>query len=134
MAVWFEHSAPQDPALLAQLSEIFACDVLFDQPASGLRIREDTLDLPLPQANEKLLEMLLEHATQLLAEITHNQRVTDQVKNLLRLMLGTQTPSSAMIAEKLGISSRTLQRKLGKRAPSTKMCSMTCVWSWLCTS
>ena len=42
-----------------------------------------------------------------------NQRVTDQVKNLLRLMLGTQTPSSAMIAEKLGISSRTLQRKLG---------------------
>ena len=119
-AVWFEHSAPQDPALLASYAEIFACDVLFDQPASGVRIREDTLDLPLPQANEKLLEMLLKHATQLLAEITHNQRVTDQVKNLLRLMLGTQTPSSAMIAEKLGISSRTLQRKLGEEGTQYK--------------
>ena len=112
-AVWFQHSAPRDPALLASYSEIFASEVLFDQAANGLRIREEKLDMPLPQANEKLLDMLLGHATQLLAEITHHQRVTDQVKNLLRLMLRTQTPSSAMIAEKLGISSRTLQRKLG---------------------
>ena len=62
----------------------------------------------------------MRHATQLLAEITPNQRVTDQVKNLLRLMLGTQTPSSAMIAEKLGISSRTLQRKLGEEGTQYK--------------
>lgn len=118
--VWFEHSAPQDPALLANYQEKFGCEVLFDKPSSGLRIREDKLDIPLPQANEQLLNMLLEHATRLLAEITQNQRVTDQVKNLLRLLLKQQTPSSEVIAEKLGISSRTLQRKLGEEGTQYK--------------
>ena len=112
--VWFEHEPPADPALLIDYTEVFGCEVLFNQPASGLRIKESELDVPLPQANEKLLEMLLEHATRLLAEITQHHRVSDQVKSLLRLMLKQQTPSSTVIAEKLGMSSRTLQRKLGE--------------------
>ena len=62
-SVWFEHSAPEDPALLADYQEIFHCEVLFDQPASGIRIRESLLDEVLPQANGELLEMLLAHAT-----------------------------------------------------------------------
>ncbi|MDA9918898.1 AraC family transcriptional regulator [Porticoccaceae bacterium] len=119
-AVWFEHEPPADPALLADYAEVFGCEVLFNQPASGLRIRESKLDMPLPQANEKLLEMLLEHATSLLAEITQHHRVSDQVKSLLRLMLKQQTPSSTIIAEKMGMSSRTLQRKLGEEGTHYK--------------
>jgi AraC-like DNA-binding protein len=46
--------------------------------------------------------------------------MTDQVKNLLRLMLKQQPPSSEVIAEKLGISSRTLQRKLGEEGTHYK--------------
>jgi len=111
-SVWFEHSAPDDPARLADYQDIFACEVLFDQPASGIRIQENMLDVTLPQANEQLLEMLLAHATKLLAGLDQSQRTTDQVKNILRLMLNQQPPSSEMIAEKLCISSRTLQRKL----------------------
>ncbi|MBT6106354.1 AraC family transcriptional regulator [SAR92 clade bacterium H231] len=118
--VWLEHEPPTDPALLTDYAEVFGCEVLFNQPSSGLRIRESKLDMPLPQANEKLLEMLLEHATVLLAEITQHQLVSDQVKSLLRLMLKQQTPSSAVIAEKLGISSRTLQRKLGEEGTHYK--------------
>ena len=102
--VWFEHEPPADPALLIDYTGVFGCEVLFNQPASGLRIKESELDVPLPQANEKLLEMLLEHATRLLAEITQHHRVSDQVKSLLRLMLKQQTPSSTVIAEKLGMS------------------------------
>jgi AraC-like DNA-binding protein len=118
--IWFKHSAPADPKLLADYQEIFGCDVLFDQTSNGIRIREDKLDLPLPQANEKLLAMLLEHATRLLSEINQHQRITDQVKNLLRLMLKDRPPSSAFIAEKLAISSRTLQRKLGEEGTHYK--------------
>ena len=110
--VWFEHSAPQDPELLNHYTEIFGSKVHFDQSTNCIRISEDKLDMPLPQANEKLLEMLLEHATSLMYEINQNQRMTDQVKSLLRLMLKQQPPSSEVIAEKLGVSSRTLQRKL----------------------
>jgi len=113
-AVWFEHSAPENPALLEDYKVLFGCEVLFDQPVSGIRVRETALDLPLPQANEQILQTLLEHATQLLAGLDKNQTVSNQVKNILRLMLKQQAPSSQMIAEKLGMSSRTLQRKLGE--------------------
>ena len=113
-AVWFEHSAPQDPALLEDYAALFGCEVLFDQPASGIRVREALLDMPSPQANEQILQTLLEHATALLADLDKNQTVANQVKNILRLMLKQQAPSSQIIAEKLGMSSRTLQRKLGE--------------------
>ncbi len=46
--------------------------------------------------------------------------VADQVKNLLRLVLKQQTPSSEMIAEMLGMSSRTLQRKLDEEGTRYK--------------
>jgi AraC-like DNA-binding protein len=119
-SIWFEHAAPKDATLLADYDEIFGCEVLFDQPVSGIRIREALLDVPLPQANDQLLEMLLAHATKLLAELDQSQRTTDQVKNILRLMLNQQPPSSEMIAERLGISSRTLQRKLSKEGTQYK--------------
>jgi len=110
--IWFEHSGPEDPNLLAKYTEIFACDVLFDQPASGIWIAQTVLDEPLPQANQILLHSLLDHATQILADIDRNQSVATQVKNLLRLMMVEHSPSSTLIAEKLGMSGRTLQRKL----------------------
>ena len=119
-SIWFEHSAPEDPALLAEYQAIFNCEVLFDQPSSGVRVRENLLDEVLPQANAELLEMLLAHATKLLAGLDQSQRTTDQVKNILRLMINQQPPSSEMIAEKLGISSRTLQRKLSEEGTHYK--------------
>jgi AraC-like DNA-binding protein len=119
-SIWFEHSAPEDPALLAEYQAIFNCEVLFDKPSSGVRVRENLLDEVLPQANAELLEMLLAHATKLLAGLDQSQRTTDQVKNILRLMINQQPPSSEMIAEKLGISSRTLQRKLSEEGTHYK--------------
>lgn len=111
-SIWFEHSAPEDVKLQADYAEVFGCEVLFDQRASGILFREEVLDQPLPQANENLLHTLLDHATALLANINQHETVTSQVKNLLRLLLKEQSPSSTVIAEKLGMSSRTLQRKL----------------------
>jgi len=111
-SICFEHAAPTDAALLPDYTELFGCPVHFEQAASGIRFREALLDLPFPQADEKLLQTLLDHASQQLAEMDRNQSITDQVKNLLRLLLKEQVPTSTVIAEKLGMSSRTLQRKL----------------------
>jgi len=111
-SICFEHAAPTDAALLPDYTELFGCPVHFEQAASGIRFREALLDLPFPQADEKLLQTLLDHASQQLAEMDRNQSITDQVKNLLRLLLKEQVPTSTVIAEKLCMSSRTLQRKL----------------------
>ncbi|MEH6580877.1 MAG: AraC family transcriptional regulator [Halioglobus sp.] len=110
--IWFEHSAPESPELMKDYTELFGCDVLFDQAASGFRFKEELLDIGLPQADKKLLKTLLDHATQILLEIDRDQPITIRVKNLLRLMLKEKEPSSAQIAEILNMSSRTLQRKL----------------------
>jgi len=112
-SIWFEHSAPADPQLLNDYTEVFGCDVHFEQPASGIRFSEEFLDMPLPQADKKLLKALLDHATQILTEIDRDQPITVRVKNLLRLMLKEREPSSTQVAEVLNMSSRTLQRKLG---------------------
>jgi AraC-like DNA-binding protein len=110
--VWLEHSAPEDSSLIQDYVDIFGCEVLFNQRASGIYFREELLDTPLPQADKKLLRTLLDHATQVLTEIDRDQPITIQVKNLLRLTLKEREPSSEQIAEILNISSRTLQRKL----------------------
>ncbi|MFK7734342.1 MAG: AraC family transcriptional regulator [Pseudomonadales bacterium] len=111
-AVWFEHSAPDDRDLIAEYRDFFACEVLFEQRCSGIVIKNDVLEKPLPQRNEMLLQTLLDHATQLLADLDRDQPMTVQVKNMLRLMLTESAPSSALIADKLGVSARTLQRRL----------------------
>jgi AraC-like DNA-binding protein len=119
-SVWFEHSGPSDPMLVKEYTDVFDCEVLFNQPASGFRFLESALDELFPQANERLLQMLLDHATTILANLDQSQVVAQKVKNLLRLVLKQRTPSSGIIAEMLGMSSRTLQRKLGEEGTSYK--------------
>ena len=111
-SVWFEHPEPDDPGLLQDYVDVFGCDIRFDQAASGICFKEKLLDMRLPLADKKLLKTLRDHATQVLSEIDRDQPITTRVKNLLRLMLKEREPSSEQIAEKLNMSSRTLQRKL----------------------
>lgn len=111
-SIWFEHSGPGDRNLLDDYTELFGCEVFFDQPASGLRFAESALDEVFPQANEQLLQTLLDHATTLLSGLDNHKSTADQTKNLLRLVLKNQTPSSQIVADMLGISSRTLHRRL----------------------
>ena len=118
--VWFEHAPPDDASLLAEYGEVFDCDVRFSQQASGILLPRDVLAQPLPQANEKLLHTLLDYATQIIVELDSNKTVTEQVKDMLRLMLKDSPPSSTLIAEKLGMSGRSLQRKLQKEGSHYK--------------
>ena len=111
--IWLEHEAPGDPALMQDYTDVFGCDVKFEQSANGIRFREELLDIQVSQADTRLLRTLLDHATQVLADIDHDQSITIRVKNLLRLTLKERDPNSTRIAEALNMSSRTLQRKLG---------------------
>ena len=119
-AVWIEHCAPDDPGLLVKYQEFFNCPVLFNQTCSALLIPEQQLDVVIPQADKKLLQTLQSHAVEILAEIDRHQPMAERVKNLLAMTLKEQPPSSVLIAEKLGVSSRTLQRKLDEEGTHFK--------------
>jgi AraC-like DNA-binding protein len=119
-SVWFEHSPPQDNKLVAYYEAVFGCEVLFNQAGSGILLREVLLDVTLPQANEQLLKTLLDHATQVMSGLSEYQTITAKVQNLLRLTISEKTPTSAAVAQQLGISSRTLQRRLDEEETSFK--------------
>ncbi|NIB38610.1 AraC family transcriptional regulator [Pseudomaricurvus alkylphenolicus] len=116
--VCFVHNPPETPELLTEYQDAFGCEVLFDQPYNAISIDNELLDLPIAQANPHLLASLLDHATQLLRELDKNRSFTEQVKNLLRLMITKEIPRREAIAEQLHMNSRTLQRKLAEEGSS----------------
>jgi AraC-like DNA-binding protein len=118
--IWFEHEAPESIEQLEEYQTLFGCEVLFSRPYTGIWIDNAKLNEPIAQADEKLLHALFDHASQLLSEIDKGSSLAEQIKSMLRLTLNNQIPSSELIADKLGISVRTLQRKLGEEGTSYK--------------
>lgn len=109
--VYFEHEKPRNAAL-SDYEQVFNCPVHFHHTFSALVITPEQMAHPIRQADPILLKTLLDHATHLIAEIDQHESWTHRVKNLLRLMIRQDLPRKEVIAEKLGLNSRTLQRKL----------------------
>ncbi|MEH6584320.1 MAG: AraC family transcriptional regulator [Halioglobus sp.] len=112
LRIHFEHAAPQQEELLEVYRATFGCEVLFNQEFSGTWISREDVYRPIEQANDQLLKTLLEHASQELRQIDLGCSMRDRVKNMLRLMISEKLPSRERLAEEMGMSSRTLQRKL----------------------
>lgn len=112
IGVCFEHAEPAAMESIAEYEAVFNAPVTFNQPYSALIVNEEMLSHTLMQADPQLLVTLRDHATQILQEIDKDQPLSYQVKNLLRLMMRESLPRKEVIAEKLGLTSRTLQRKL----------------------
>jgi AraC-like DNA-binding protein len=55
-----------------------------------------------------------------MSHLSQHHTITAKVQNLLRLTISERAPSSPVIAEQLGISSRTLQRRLDDENTSFK--------------
>jgi len=120
--VWFSHSAPAIDDLSCYQT-IFHSPVYFDKPYSGLLISAEQLDTPFPQANRDMLKLLQQQAEQQLQQqklAGQEKLVTQRVNNLIRLMINNSIPSKELIAEQLGVSSRTLQRQLESEGRSYK--------------
>ena len=58
------------------------------------------------------------HATELLVKLDQRTSITEQVRRLLKIALNESTPRKDNIAEQLGMTARTLQRKLQKEETS----------------
>lgn len=100
------------PAHREMLEEHFGCRVKFKATHNALIFRESDLDRPFVTHNAEMLAVL---GPQLDAELrAHEARQTvhEQVKISLKRQLAGQRPLIHEIARALGLSSRTLQRRL----------------------
>ena len=96
----------------ALLERHFGCRVRFNADRNALVFRSSDLDRPFVTHNEELVQII---GTQLDAELkTGNMSVNvgQQVKNALTRSLAGKRPTLQDVAQEVGLSARTLQRRL----------------------
>jgi AraC-like DNA-binding protein len=108
-AVSFQHPQPTDTA---EHQRIFRAPVHFAQPRNELVLDRALLALPLARADAGLCAVLERHAQELLARLPQHDDTTAQVRRLLGDALAGGDPNINTVARQLGLSARTLQRKL----------------------
>ena len=89
-----------------------AVPVLFDQEETGLLLSQEAMNLPLIQADQTIFTSLQETANNRLAELSGQSPVAAQVKSALRGLMKEGIPRKDTLAEVIGMTSRTMQRRL----------------------
>ncbi|MCD6061915.1 MAG: transcriptional regulator, AraC family [Moraxellaceae bacterium] len=115
LGVQLQHSGPRDPQHLREYEAHFGCPIQFNQPRSALLLVPETLESTLSLADPTLHSALEEHARLILNKRTATGGVAllDQVRGAVRGQLARHvTPTREDVAEELGMSGRTLHRKL----------------------
>jgi AraC-like DNA-binding protein len=94
------------------LARHFGCELRFDAPMDVLVFDADSLDVPFITRNDDLLAVLLPELDAGLAAFSKTQSLADEVDAVLARSMQGQRPSVQALARELGMSSRTLQRRL----------------------
>jgi len=96
----------------AMYEAAFGCAIKFKARRDAIIFRSSNLDLPFVSYNAELLEMLTPQLDHQLAQRKKRQSCSDQVKWVLKRLLGGHRPEITEVAKELGMSSRTLQRRI----------------------
>lgn len=110
----FMHSQPEQ---MDEYETAFACPLHFDAPDYALGLPKTMVGAALPQANAPLRDLLRQHAEGLLARLP-SASVSGRVVALLGEQLTRGEPGRAALACELGLSERTLQRRLAEEGSS----------------
>jgi AraC-like DNA-binding protein len=90
----------------------FGCPVQFNAAHNGLILRTSDLDEPFRTQNADLLAMVAPPLEAELRMQRAREPVAERVKAVLKRMLAGQRPELRNVARELGLSTRTLQRRL----------------------
>jgi AraC-like DNA-binding protein len=94
------------------LAQHFGCEIRFDAPADLLVLRVASLAVPFVTHNEDLLAVLLPELDGELAALAKTQSFAKVVDAALARSMQGQRPSVQTLAREMGMSPRTLQRRL----------------------
>lgn len=91
---------------------VFNCPVEFEQAFSGVLVENTVLDQPLPQADPQLAQVHERYTSARLKALTMNSASVAELQRWLAARVGPDLPRRGDAAEVLGISERTLARRL----------------------
>jgi AraC-like DNA-binding protein len=115
LAVRFRHAAPAE---LEEHRALFGAPLEFDAPCCELELDRTSLALPLPQANEAFRLFFQAQVERALAERPAAAGLVADVRALARATLAGGQCSIETVARALGLSPRTLQRRLQREGTS----------------
>lgn len=103
---------------LQTLEAYFGCPVRIDARINRLTLRRRDLDIPFVSYNGELLDMLTPALDRSLDERRSSRSITGTVKWIIKRCLAGGRPDIQAVARELGISGRTLQRRLAEEGTS----------------
>jgi AraC-like DNA-binding protein len=114
-AVYFEHPAPE---YRAEYARIFGGRERFDHDFTGIEFDRELLDrTPLAQ-NGELYSVLESLAERKLSRVTREGGHAERLRNYLVMNAGAKRPQMDAVARSLGISVRSLRRRLDEEGVS----------------
>ena len=109
LAVHFKHPAPGD---LSAHERYFGCAVHYSSDRDALEVSEEQLATPNRLGDPGLSDFFDTHLKQDLAQLSDDESLEQRVRIQISQALSDGTPGVAEVAERLGMSGRTLQRRL----------------------
>jgi AraC-like DNA-binding protein len=98
----------------AILRRHFRCELRFDAPHDLMVFDEATLALPMVHRNAQFLAILVPGLDLALSQDDPARTLADDVRDALGRTISGDRPAIAKVAKSLGLSARTLQRRLGE--------------------
>ncbi len=114
-AVFFKHSPRGDPSVYAAH---FGCPVHFESGRDALLVSEESLAAPNKLGDETIAKFFDHHLEQELARLADVNSLEKRVRLAVAQLLSEGVPTLSLIASKLGMSARTLQRRLSDQGQS----------------
>ncbi|WP_315792364.1 helix-turn-helix transcriptional regulator [Paenibacillus sp. BIC5C1] len=102
------------------LEAFFGCSVRTGSHRSRLILRRSDLDRPFISYNEELLEILTPALDKSLEKKLRNNSIKETVKWIMKQKLASGRPDMQVVASELGMSERTLHRRLMDEGASFK--------------
>lgn len=113
--VTFQHGRPRETA---EHARIFRCPVEFNTSANEFFLNSSALSLPIVKADPGLCVVLDRHAEELVAKYPREDTLIDRVRTMIKAQLSGGDAALDRLANQLGMSGRTLQRKLREHGTS----------------
>jgi AraC-like DNA-binding protein len=115
ISVHFMHSAPPS---VEMYEAFFGCEVVFSSYRNALLVNRHAVDLPNRLGDEAMSRFFISHLDDKLAKVEAEKPVETVVQEQLSLSLSAGVPKMTEIARRLGMSERTLHRRLSERGLS----------------
>ena len=115
--VEFSHPRPKEARTIRQR---FGAPIRYGQDRLALVLKRELLDHPAEAADNELLKILRRHCREILGVRPKADDIIFEVQQLITTLLSSGQPKIDAVAQELGMSSRTLARRLAEDGLSYK--------------